>query len=169
MNNVIVTLKIYKGKAAYDEKQNLISENQLMKLKYGVLEWVNFMKSIKHLGISKVEIVRCTDGNKKDYPEIETPREILLDVAKCLVHETAKAETPDQKRIRELEAKIELIANGQSKAPVEKTEVTEEIVIGEDNSDIDQLRIQYEELYGEKPHQRMGVKKMNQKIAKKLV
>ena len=53
MKNLIVQLKIYKGREAYNSKAELISENQLMKLKYGSLEWRNFMKSVKILGVSR--------------------------------------------------------------------------------------------------------------------
>lgn len=169
MKNVIVTLRVFKGKPSYDENGKLISENQTMKLTYGLLEWTNFLKTVRNIGTTKVVIVKCTDGNDPSYPEIAIPQVIQSDIDDCFKVPEASL-TADQKKIKELEAKINAIA--EAKQPVKeyvKEQPKEEVVISEDASDIEQLREKYEELYGEKPHPRMGIKKLNQKIAEKSV
>ena len=169
MKNVIVTLRIFKGREAYDSSGKLISENQTMKLTYGILEWKNFLKTVINMGLTKVEIVKCTDGDN-GYKEIEIPKEIQADIDNCFKIPESLL-TPEQKKIKELEEKIEALAgtvHPKGERP-KKEKVIEEVIVSEDNSDIEQLRIKYEELWGEKPHQRMGIKKMNQKIAEKSV
>lgn len=112
MKNIIVQLRIFRGKITYDAKGKITSDVQTMKLKFGRLEWVNFMKSAR-LVYSKVEVIRCTDMDN-DYKEIEIPENVISDVEKALKGEEVKL-TPQQE-IKELkEAVAKLTAKDKSK------------------------------------------------------
>jgi len=160
MKNLIVKLRIYKGQEAYDANGKIISENQTMKLKYNVLEWKNFLKTAKHMGYSKVEVVECLDGNKKikigdgiTHPIIKTPIEVLNDIKSCLAV-AAEKQTPEQVRIAELEKTIN--AMQASLAPVSTIEIPTTlgvvtngaVKISNSNGngvDIEKLKIKYAE------------------------
>lgn len=177
MTNLIVQLKIYKGKEAYNREGKLISDSQLMKLKYDVLEWTNFIKSAKFLGYSKVEVIKCLNGNEskivnhvKQHPEVEIPQEVLDSVAKCLTEDEVVL-TPEEK-IKQLEARIDAMAKPKerttehvdvSKTP-EKVEATNE----SDDDDLEDARQRYREAFeGQDPHPLAKVKRINQLIAEK--
>jgi hypothetical protein len=107
--NPIVHLRIYKGgKMTYDENQVIQNPNQLVKLKYGTLEWANFLKNLPTMGFTSAKVEKVLD--EKTLEDIATPKHITEEVAN--VYKTpAIPMTADQKRIADLEAKIEALTN----------------------------------------------------------
>jgi hypothetical protein len=110
--NPIVHLRIYKGgKMTYDENQVIQNPNQLTKLKYGTLEWANFLKNLPTMGFTSAKVEKVLD--EKTLEEIATPKHIAEEVAN-IYKAPVVALTADQKRIADLEAKLEAFTN-QSK------------------------------------------------------
>lgn len=187
MKNLSVQLRIYKGREAYDAKGNLISDNQTLKLKHNTLEWRNFMKSIKHLGISKVEVVQCLDGNEiiKDgagitHPKIDTPEKVLNEVKNCLAPEVEKL-TPEQQKIADLEKTInemKALISVPAKASQSNKEATtpingvEKEVPVSNGVDIEVLKKEYFNITeeksgkGKKPHHLWKADRLTEEIAK---
>lgn len=114
-----VKLRIYKGKEKLtNSKQVVVNENQLVTLQWNTLEWANYFKFISSAGFGMIEVEKCFD--EKGESEIDTPEEITNFVAN--VFKTPEKElTPDQKRIADLEAKIDaLTSDKKPKAKEEK-------------------------------------------------
>ena len=153
MKNIIVQLRIYRGKVTYDKNLKVTSDVQTMKLKFGRLEWVNFVKTAR-LIYSKIEVIRCTDMDN-GYNEIVTPDAVLQDVKKALMVEGVKL-TPQEKEIKDLkEAVAKLTAKEESKPKKENTD------------ELNSLREEYTKLYGKKPSHLMREQGLRNKIAEK--
>lgn len=167
MKNIIVQLRIFRGKVNHDEKGKVTSDNQVMKLAFGRLEWVNFMKSAK-LVYSKIEVVVCTDADE-DYKEIETPAEVLSDVEKALKGEEIKL-TPQQQEIKELkEAVEELKGKKESKKSESKPKEEKKFDKTPDtDEELEAARARFEEVFGKKPHYLTALKTINKKIEAEL-
>lgn len=185
--NLIVTLRVYRGAINYDAKGKIKSENQTLNLTYGVLEWINFMDSARifysRMEIEKVreEIITWTDTEYRDkggniikkknieYKVVDAHEEMKKDV-KTALDAPVKYLTPDQKRIADLEARIDAISTqGRGKThkvkdikpvvaapPVDKTPNT--------NEELETARKRVHELTGKKPHHMTQLKKLNQII-----
>jgi hypothetical protein len=105
----IVHLRIYKGgKMMYDENGVVQNPNQLVKLKYGTLEWSNFLKNLPSMGFTSAKVEKVLD--EKTLDEIPASNLMLEEVAN-VYKAPAKELTADQKRIADLEAKLESLTN----------------------------------------------------------
>jgi hypothetical protein len=117
MNKTTVVLQIFKGqKISYDEQKNVQNENQEMTLTYGDIAWKQHLNNLRLLGLCKVEVKKVYDGEN----EIEVSQELKDEVQKAFLNVKEAVLTPDQKRIADLEAKLEALTNG-------KTPVVEEV------------------------------------------
>ena len=112
VKNLIVQVKVYKGQVNFDEKGRVTSTNQLMKIRYGIREWDLFLKSINQMGWTRVDVIKCLDGNNKiekdgifNHPVIDTPDNIAVEIKKAMVGEE-KQLTPEQKEIKQLKAQM---------------------------------------------------------------
>lgn len=158
--NIIVHLRIYKGKINYDIKGKVTSDVQMMKLKYGVLEWVNFTKRALLLGYRKIEIVKCTDGNNKLYKTIDTPQEIIDSVEKAMKGQEVKL-TPKEQEIKDLKETVAKLVDAKEKPVKEETK--------EGNVDeLEAARAEYTKLFDKKPSHLMKLEGLKKKISDKL-
>jgi hypothetical protein len=168
--NLIVQLRVYKGQVNFDENGNLTSESQLMKLRYGIREWTLFLKSIYQMGWTRVDVVKCFDGNEKleengmfNHPETDIPSNIEAEI-KVAMEGDKKKLTPEQQEIKELKAQMAEIVKGKQKkeAPKEKSGK------GNDDEALNLAREKYEELFKKKPHHKKTLEKINNEIDAKL-
>ena len=115
MSNIrkpIVHLRVFKGREMlYDADGNVRTPSQIVKLTHDTVEWKNFLNNLPAtFGMAKVEKVLSDLGNG-EYKEVENPVEITKEVE--AVFKTPEKElTPEQKRIADLEAKLEAITKG---------------------------------------------------------
>lgn len=127
MKNLIVQLRVYRGQVNHDANGKVTSENQLMKLQYGIREWALFLKNISQMGWTKVDVVKCLDGNKKSLvkgvyqlEEIDIPKEVIESI-QIAMKASEKPMTADEKRIKDLEEQVaSLVAAGK---PAKKAEL----------------------------------------------
>ena len=129
--NQVVHLNLYKGTEILKKQDGTISnERQTVKLFHGSVNWANFLKNIKAMGFGIAEVGKVVEQettvfeqeegkkaipNKVAYKDIETPTEITAEVARAMETNKAPELTADQKRIAELEAKLEaFMAGGKS-------------------------------------------------------
>lgn len=153
-----VSLRVYKGqKMSYDEKGKVQNENQRVVLTHDTVQWKNFLKSLRANGYIRVEAEKIfyvepkkdADGYFKD--EISECPEALVESIKAEIanaFEDKKPElTDDQRRIAELEEKINKMMNGTPKKEpkIKEVEVVAEVVEGES------LRDTYIREVGKKP------------------
>lgn len=170
MKNIIVQLRIYRGKVTYNESGKITSDVQTMKIEFGRLEWVNFMKAAR-LVYTKIDVVGCTDKNN-DYKVIDTPSEVLSDVEKALKGEDV-ALTPQQQEIKELKDAVAELKGKKKKEEPKKEDNKEESKPKEESNtedskdELETLREQYTKLYGKKPSHLMREKGLKAKIADK--
>lgn len=149
MSRTVVALKVYKGKALYDENGKIQSESQKITLDYENEEyarkkgWDSMLSMLPRQGFTKVEIMAVY----RDEVEIETPEAIAADVAALFAKKDAVL-TPEQKKIAELEAKLEaLLAQGgkaEKKDPAEKKEAPQA------DDELKAARNAYEKHFGKK-------------------
>lgn len=144
----VVTLRVYRGRQmSYDAQGNVQNENQLIKLPHDTVEWTNFMKNITANGYLKVDVENYQffeKGEWKDSNKAMVEKELEINMTK----QTEVALTDDQKRIAELEAKLEKLLARDEKKPSKKVEVEEKPK--EDKKERENLRIEYAELNGGK-------------------
>lgn len=161
MKKLIVHLRVYRGKTLkqldYNADGSVKTENHITKVEYGSLMWGLYLKNLKtEYGAATVERVveeKVSESGEKSYEEVKDFAHISKEIELCFEGE-AKPMTPEQKRIAELEAKLELLLSGGATAT---KEMAKEAAPSED---IDALRKEYEELYGEKPHHLFKVEKL---------
>lgn len=161
----IIKLRCYRGtELNYDQDGKVKNENNLVSLEHGSKNWVIFMKNLSLNGFCKVEVEKGFKvlGNG-EYEPIENLEEFTKEVAKNFKQEKEEVLTADQKRIAELEAKLEAFMNGDSKketkvAKTEKVEVKTE-------SNIDDVKKEYEKIVGKKPFHGWDEATLLEKIA----
>ncbi|HFK5518329.1 TPA: hypothetical protein ACG0AP_000716 [Elizabethkingia anophelis] len=173
-----VHLLVFYGKVLYDEKQKLISDSAPVQLIYGTSEWSRFFENRVLNGVSKAVVDKAFDLEKpnKDIPvesleryeELNEKEIVLLQDEVNSYFKAPEAElTPDQKKIKELEEKLEQIMAGGTK--VEQVVTTK---VPETPVDIEALNIakeQYEKLFGKKGGPLWTVEQYNSKIDEKLL
>ena len=144
----VVTLRVYRGRQmSYDAQGNVQNENQLIKLPHDTVEWTNFMKNITSNGYLKVDVENYQffeKGEWKDSDKAMVEKELEINMTK----QTEVAMTDDQKRIAELEAKLEKLLARDEKKSSKKVEVKEKPI--EDKKERENLRVEYAELNGGK-------------------
>lgn len=162
MKKLIVHLRVYRGKTLkqldYNADGSVKTENHITKVEYGSLMWGLYLKNLKtEYGAATVERVveeKVSESGEKSYEEVKDFAHISKEIELCFEGE-AKPMTPEQKKIAELEAKLELLLSGG-------TTNTKEVVkeAAAPSEDIDALRKEYEEVYGEKPHHLFKAEKL---------
>lgn len=141
----IIRVRAFRGtELNYDANGKIKNENNTIAYEYGSKLWDLFLKNIKLNGYCKVNVESVKELIKDaEYKTIEDISKFEKEVQDAFVGTVVEKLTPDQKRIAELEAKLELLINANS---TEKETVKDEEV-----SDINVLREKYSELYGKKP------------------
>ena len=138
------------------------NENQLIKLPHDTVEWTNFMKNITSNGYLKVDVENYQffeKGEWKDSNKAMVEKELEINMTK----QTEVALTDDQKRIAELEAKLEKLLAMDEKKSSKKVEVEEKPK--EDKKERENLRVEYAELNGgKKAFNAWGADKLREKI-----
>lgn len=155
----IIHLRITVGKPLFDESGKITNENHVVKIPHDTERWSNYLSQLPNMGLGKVEVEKVTQFNGQSY---EDKPDLIESVSKELIKSmTPKSAelTPDQKRIAELEAKLEALLSMNSKTLKES----------ENDADLDEeleaLRIQYTELTGEIGKKNWKAETIKQKIA----
>jgi len=181
MSKTIVELKVYKGKALYDENGKIATPNEKLTLEYEneafarKKGWENHIGNLPRMGYSKVDFVALyVNGVKAE--SHETLEAIKADVAGIFTPQ-AKTLTPEQKRIADLEAKLEaLLADKKPvSAKAEAIEVKDPEVIApgakieiptkaDAAEELKAAREQYEKVVGKKGGPAWDVATINAKI-----
>lgn len=119
-------LKIYFGKEILmkADRTTVANQNQNITLTYNDLQWKAHLENIKKMGICKVEVVQLI----QDDQEVEVPAKLKTEIEALLKTPEALL-TPEQQKIKDLEAKVEALlagnANQTSRIPVGKKEETQ--------------------------------------------
>jgi len=149
----VVSLRVYRGRQmSYDAQGNVQNQNQLIKLPHDTVEWKNFMKNITANGYLKVDVESFSEFKNSSWVNVDKSmieKEIELSMRK----QTEVPMTADQKRIAELEEKLEkLLARDSKKKSVKKSskDVEVEEKPKEDKKERENLRVEYAELNGGK-------------------
>lgn len=142
----VVHLRVYKGNGrneelSYDENRKVQNENILVKLTHDTLEWLNFIKNLKVLGYVKPTVEKVIEGKEENKELVATIQKEVDSVNKP----AEKEMTVEQKRIAELEAKLDALMNG-GKAPKAPNK---EVKDADDS--LDAIRAEYEKVVGKKP------------------
>lgn len=170
-----VHLRVYRGQSlTYNEKGECITENHIVKLEYGTQEYNLFLDMLPSNGFIKGTVEKVLDVTKKNekgsYDEVKDFDHIQKEIDAHLVPKEAKL-TPEQERIAALEAKIEALTSGDSKAKEIKVNDAKEVkepkkeLSDDEKAELDEARKKYVELYGKKGHNGWDLATINQKIA----
>ena len=182
----IVHLRVYKGtQMTFDANQKPLNENQLVKMQHGSFEWNNFMKMAGRNGYCKMEVEKVIEvsgiGEDEKIEVIEDTKAIKAEVKNAINPEQEVVLTPDQQKIKDLEAKLEAFMSSGAKPDVKKVEakvadvkeieVKDPVEVKSDYpTDPTELRAMYEEVTGDKPHHKAKdetlIEKMNEFKAK---
>lgn len=171
-NHRTTHLHIYMGKQgikgiAKGENGKIVNDNHPVKLTYGSLEWTHFMKNLKSSGIIKVDVVGFLKKDWKKGPFTYDPAKgIQEEVDKYMGVQVEVTQTPDQKRIAELEARIEKmegkkeISGGDNDTPGDGTPDVDE--------ELEDARVRFKEVFGNDPHHMKQLKGINEDIEEEL-
>jgi hypothetical protein len=143
----IIKLRVYRGEELnYNADGTIKNENQLVSLTHNSRNWVLFMKNLRNNGYCKVEVEKAfSDLGNSQYEEIKDISAYNEEVQDAFSKLKQVNLTPEQKRIAELEAKLEAFMKA-SKPTQEK------IVEKQLEKSIEDIRVEYEEVVGKKPH-----------------
>lgn len=153
----IVHLMTVKGEPLKNESGQYVNEVVTVKTEYQSLDWVNFMKTLQLMGYGKVEVSKVVYLRDK-FDGQDTPVEsdvfdaIAKEVKSYFKPEAVKPLTDDQKRIAELEAKLELLLKV---APDDKPKEDDELLT---------LRKEYELVTGQKGKGTWGKERIKTEI-----
>lgn len=171
-----VKLRIYRGsKMSYDANGNVQNENQLVTLIHNTVEWRNYLKMLvanQFLDVKAEKVIYCDKEKDKDGFFVDKISEVdqevidgINDEIKKALTEPERALTPQEKKIAELEAKLDALINGKSeKKPKKEKKSSEKETNPHELSD---LRDEYEKLYDKKPFNGWKADKLKEMIAEK--
>ena len=156
-----ISLRVYRGKQmSYDAQGKVQNENQLVKLTHDTKEWSNFMKNLVTNGYLKVDVedvklvekVRVSDKEANDYgffkdviSQYDDKEMIKKEVELVFNKQTQPSMSASERRIAELEAKINALL-AQSEEAVIVKEPKKEKVAKPDKKVMENLRVDYAEL-----------------------
>lgn len=170
--NLIVQLRVYKGQVNFDLNGKLTSQSQLMKLRYGIREWTLFLKSINQMGWTRVDVIKCLNGDEKlekdgmfNHPEIDAPNNIEAEIKAAMVGKE-KPLTKEQQEIKDLKAQMAKFLDG--KKPKGNAPPKIEEPKGEDDKKLNAARAEYEKVFGKKPHHKKTLEGLTEDINTKL-
>lgn len=152
----IVKIRVYRGaELNYNAEAVVKNENHLVSLQHNTKSWVLFMKNLKLNGYCKVTVDSVWSEVKKgEYNEVKDIKAISKEVEDAFIGKDKIVLTPDQKKIADLEAKLEALIN--AKTPT-----------NEDKEGVDKLRAEYKELYGKIAFNGWDAEKLKEKIEEK--
>ncbi len=162
----ILKVRVYRGtELNYDADANVKNENHLISLEHKSRNWVLFLKNILLNGYCKVEVEKgFTPKGNGEYDVINDISEFKAEVKEAFDSNIEVVLTADQKRIAELEAKIELLLKKDN----DKNEVSEKKEKTDDvDEELDIARAEYLEVFGKKPHHLKGVDSIKAEIEEK--
>jgi aromatic ring-opening dioxygenase LigB subunit len=126
----LVHLRLYKGKTgqsglSYNEDRSVQNENSKVSLTHGTLEWANFLKRCRNLGMIQMKVEQIfhpkagggwSAGNQKLQDQIG------LELEKAFNGSKVEKLTPEQREIAELKAQMaDLLATQKGEeTPTEK-------------------------------------------------
>lgn len=160
----VVHLRVYKGSSmAYDANKNPLNENQIVKIQHGSFEWINFMKMAVKNGYCKVKVEKVIIvegfGEDEKITQVNETSSIEAEVEDAINPKQVVVLTDDQKRIKELEDKINSMLNdNKSKSKGSEKEKEKEIQVKDANDVNDypvdpvELKSYYEGIMGKKAH-----------------
>lgn len=143
----IIKLRVYRGEELnYNADGSVKNENHLVSLTHNSRNWVLFMKNLKNNGYCKVEVEKAfNEIEEGKYEEIKNVSEYNEEVQSSFKKLKEVNLTPDQKKIAELEAKLDALVNASK--PKEEKVVEKQL-----EKSIEEIRVEYEEVIGKKPH-----------------
>lgn len=150
-----VNLRVFKGqKMSYDENGNPQNENQQVTLPYDTVQWKNYLKTLRANRFIRVDVESVfyvdqkKDENNFFVDTIKEAEDELVSKIKKEVKESFELPKPEltqeQKRIADLEAKLEALLSAGSQNATAKSNGK--------SDDLDSLKKEYEEVVGKKPH-----------------
>lgn len=165
----IVELRVYRGtEMNYDANGVVKNENQTVTLEYQSRSWVLFMENIKRNGYCKVDVEKVYNALENGYEEVNDISLYKNEVHKNFTQEKQVNLTPEQKRIAELEAKLEKLL-GNSADVSFKEEIKEQVNVAvKDEQDRDAVVAEYTEKVGRKPFGGWDIETIKQKQAEHL-
>ena len=153
----VVHLRVFKGrKILKDENGKVENENNKVSLTYESQEWKNYLKRLIANGFCKVEVEKLFEFKDEKWAECEIPEKLKEEVLFAHKGDQTVKLTPEQQKIADLEAKLELLLNKDEKKDD----------IKDDDDELSDLQAKYFDKFGKKPHHMAGVKKLKKELDK---
>lgn len=147
MSKTVVKLRVYKGRELLlkADGKTPANENELITLTYNDLQWKKHLVNLGKMGVCKIEVEAVYQVDKGNETKIDASQELINEIDAVL--KPLKSElTPEQKRISELEAKLDALVNG-SNANQMKVVEPKEVTGLEDGETLEQLQVKYVEKF----------------------
>jgi len=161
MKNVIVTLRVFRGKLNYDANGNVTSENQTVKLKHDTQEYYNFLKKLRINGYHQVaveKVVQMAKYNSGEQDvEIKDLSKYSKEVSEAFNPVSKAPKTAEQLRIEKLEAQIAGLIEGKKPKEVKEPK-------GDTNEELKAARAELKELTGNITYHGWDLETIKEKI-----
>jgi len=123
----ILKLRVFRGKELnYDENRNIKNENNLISVEHNSKMWTIMMKNLPLSGYAKVTVESGFKVVKDGYEPIADLSDYEKEVQEAFNPKKVSNLTNDQKRIAELEARLEAFMSGKETKKAEKVEKAKE-------------------------------------------
>lgn len=158
----IVHLRVFRQEGnskdiVYNSEGKPLNENHLVKLEYDTLQWRETIKNLNvFYVIAKVE--KVLQPTEEGYEEIKNFSSIEKELQDAFNPTQKRELTPEQKKIADLEAKIDALTRGQ--APVKDIDVEDAEIV----DDLSEARKEYQDHFGKKGHHSWTAEQIREKI-----
>lgn len=182
-----VHVRVYRGKTmTYNAKGESTNENHIVKLEYNTAEYKRFLSMLRANGFIQADVEKVLDLTKKVegkeknevgyYEEVKPFEDIQKEFDVALNPEgVEKPQTPEQKQIAELTARLDALTGGKEGAKdikvndaknVDAGSKTEKVELTEDDkAALNDARARYTELFKKKGHNGWDLAEINKRIA----
>jgi len=170
-NKAVVHLRVYKSNGrdaqiSYNADRSIQNENILVKLTHDTLEWSNYLKHLLVNGFVKVEVEKVLG--------VTNLEAIKEEVSKAMHPKKEVVLSPEQKKIADLEAKLDSFMNvgeidvkAETVKPIEKKESFTDRGGNFQSDDIAEVREEYKKVFGKKAFPGWDIIKLKDKIKNK--
>ncbi|MEN8122211.1 MAG: hypothetical protein ABFS35_17830 [Bacteroidota bacterium] len=169
-NKAVVHLRVYRNNGrdnqiSYNADGSVQNENILVKLTYNTLEWTNYLKHLLVNGFVKVKVEKVI--GEADVKAIEK------EVEKAMHPKVEVVLSPEQKKIADLEAKLDSLMGKSDKSEkkvtvfeVEENPIEDIEVDAEKVETIEEIRKQYKEKLGKRAFPGWSIEELKEKMNK---
>ncbi len=168
-NKAVVHLRVYQSNGrdnniSFNADGSVQNDTILVKLTHNTLEWANFIKNARYVGFIDAKVEKVI--GETDFASIEK------EVDKAMNPVVEVVLSPEQKKIADLEAKLDALVNNSS-PEIRKATPNEEKAHDEkwenvsEEETLESVKVEYQRVMGKKPFHKWTIEQLKEKMKNK--